>query len=362
MKISKDNVIVVTISTVIGALLIGVFSPVFSPLSESVRDQLTGEPNATVISAMTFDKDNKEVTKPVNNDDTISSNSIRFDFKASQKSPIGIQPPNPSSFQCSLDGAPFEDCVSPKSYGDLPTEAGHTFQVRAIGILGNIDKSPHKFYFTTITSASIEGVVTKGGNDSKEGYAKIILDWESQPRNTSTDSTGRFEFEGVGQGPHKFITHSTTLGPRWDNFFVPAGQQMMKETFDILEMPPWIDSSQATKKNSSTPNPGFKGSNDTTQNYKIVLAQETKDNPGGPNPYSTKIWLNASENVLSKIQNVSYYLHPTFNPSVITSYTKENKFIITFTNWGVFDLKAKVYFKDGIVQDLELPSGKWIKS
>jgi transcription initiation factor IIF auxiliary subunit len=73
----------------------------------------------------------------------------------------------------------------------------------------------------------------------------------------------------------------------------------------------------------------------------------------------SKIRLIASENVLSKIENVTYYLHPTFNPNVITSYAEENEFSITFTNWGKFNLKAKVYFDDGTLKDLELPIDRW---
>jgi hypothetical protein len=357
--VSKDNVIVVTVFTVIGGLLVSVFSPVFSPLSEFVKDRLSGEPNTNVVSAMTFDNNNKSVTKEIENHETISSNSISLEFNASQESPFPIKFPYPYSFQCSLDGAPFEDCVSPKSYGNLATEAGHTFQVRAIGILGNVDKSPHKFYFTTITSASIESVIIKG-NDSKESDVNIKLDYKSIPRTTITDEMGRFEFEGVGQGSHEFIVNSS-LGPRKDKFFVPAGEVMMKREFDILEMSAHSDGSPDLLTNQNLSNLAVKLSNDTKlQDYTINLAQESKPNPGGPNPFTTTISLDATEDILSKIQNVTYYLHPTFNPSNINATTKENKFGITFTNWGKFDLSARVYFKEeGTSQDLILPADKW---
>ncbi|MGB7662797.1 MAG: pYEATS domain-containing protein, partial [Nitrososphaeraceae archaeon] len=379
---SKDNVIIVTISTVIGALLIGVFSPVFSPLSEAVKDQISGEPNATIIAATTFDKDNKDVTKQVKNHDIITSNSIRFDFDASQRSPF-IQPPKPNGFQCSLDGAPFEDCVPPKSYGDLPTEVGHTFQVRAVGILGNIDKSPVKYYFTTITSASVEGIVK--GNGSPEVGAPIALHYNltrimkllehegnldkikqnSDPnlRTTETDSMGRFQFEGLGQGSQYFVINSTSENkPMRDSFFISAGEQIKEFDFEIRNMSPVaIKLPDGNITDPGATNPEFIGSKGTTelQNYTVDLAQESKLTQQAPNELFTKIWLNASDSVLSKIENVTYYLHPTFNPSVITSYTKENKFIITFTNWGKFDLKAKAYFEDGTVKDLRLSLDEW---
>lgn len=133
--------------------------------------------------------------------------------------------------------------------------------------MGNYDKSPYKFYFTTITSASIEAIVTKG-NGSREVAANIVLDYESHPRNTAIDTMGRFEFEGVGQGQHKFIIESinSTLGNRTDNFFVPAGEQVMKKEFDLFKMSQYTNASKVPRKDSSTPNPGFIGTHGTGQN------------------------------------------------------------------------------------------------
>jgi len=372
----RNNVIVATIFTVIGALLISVFSPVFSPLSELIRDQLSGEPNATKVTAATFDSDTRQVTKQVKDNETIASNSIRFNFTGDQESPmkplfkalfkvLGIEYPEsyPHSFQCSLDGAPFEDCVSPKSYGDLATEVGHTFQVRAMGILGNTDKSAYKFHFTTVTSAFVEAVVTKG-NSSKEVDAKIKLDYNSNPRDAKTDRMGRFEFEEVGQGRHEFIISSVNdprLGDRTGNFFVPAGEHEVKKVYDIVVMSDYPGVLGVPFDNATEPNKEFKPSG-TIQYDNISLAQESRRNLAGPNAISTKISLNAPNNTLSEIQNVTYFLHPTFKPSNVTADSEENYFSITFTNWGVFDLKAKVYFKDGEIQDLVLPMEEWSKA
>lgn len=79
----------------------------------------------------------------------------------------------------------------------------------------------------------------------------------------------------------------------------------------------------------------------------------------GPNGYFAKVWVEAPNETLSNVNNVTYYLHPTFNPSVISGDSPANKFGISFTGWGVFDLRAKVYFKDGEVRDLELSKDKW---
>jgi hypothetical protein len=45
------------------------------------------------------------------------------------------------SFACSLDGAPFSPCTSPKTYSAL-TEGSHTFSVRATDAAGNTDATP----------------------------------------------------------------------------------------------------------------------------------------------------------------------------------------------------------------------------
>jgi hypothetical protein len=95
------------------------------------------------------------------------------------------------------------------------------------------------------------------------------------------------------------------------------------------------------------------------KNYNVSIAQETVISQQGTNKYFTRVWLDAPENTLSEIENVTYYLHPTFNPDKIPVYTKENKFSTTFRHWGTFDLKAKVYFKDGTVKDIQLPSYAW---
>jgi pYEATS domain-containing protein involved in immunity len=387
---SRNNVVFAAIGTititVVGALLSTVFSPVFAPLSEDIKEMISREPNTTEVTAMTFDNDNRDISKHVNYGDTIASNSITFNFTAVQPPFLGIRySPN---FQCSFDGAPFADCVPPISYGNLPTEVGHSFQVRAKGILGNLEKSPYKFYFTAITSASVEGVIKRNGTmevadanitlDSKfaritewlahaNGLETTTLDSNFNPRTATTDSKGRFQFEGLGQGNQYFVVNYTLDKKpelRKDYFFIPAGEQSKEFDFEFQDMSPVAIPSAGKISDPNATNPEYKRTKDPTkpQIYTIDLAQESKLMQQEPDVLSTKIWLNTSDDVLSKIENVTYYLHPTFNPNVITSYTKENKFLVTFTNWGIFNLKAKVHFENGTVNDLELPTNKWTVS
>lgn len=53
----------------------------------------------------------------------------------------------------------------------------------------------------------------------------------------------------------------------------------------------------------------------------------------------------------ANIESVMYYLHPTFQPSVVTRYQSEN-FWLDFNTWGSFEIQAVVTFNDGSQQTL----------
>jgi hypothetical protein len=62
-------------------------------------------------------------------------------------------------FQCSLDGAAFTNCNSPRNYSGL-ADGPHTFQVRARDAAGNIDQTPASYSWTVDDTAPIASITS----------------------------------------------------------------------------------------------------------------------------------------------------------------------------------------------------------
>src|SRR5215218_9420411 len=88
---------------------------------------------------------------------TVSSASASFGFSSSEAG---------STFQCSLDGAAFASCASPKDYTGL-SEGSHTFEVKATDAAGNTDTTPASRSWTVATTAPlVDGVAPADGATS----------------------------------------------------------------------------------------------------------------------------------------------------------------------------------------------------
>ena len=191
-----------------------------------------------------------------------------------------------------------------------------------------------------------------------------------------TDGTGDFFFEKVPTGSHRIdcsVTENGYLLYRLDNksFYIQKGDKYKKlEVIELNNVEPQSPVSKGLKEDlKEKPNPDFveEKLNFASQqkivksllDYEVelvyhatVIPPEEQRQGFESNTHTFTIWVEGDKQVLSHIERVTYYLHPTFNPSVITRYSFEDNFALSLTAWGQFELKAKVYFKDGQVKDL----------
>jgi hypothetical protein len=78
---------------------------------------------------------------------TISTEAI-FTFEAQDILGSGV-----AGFECSLDSAAFTACTSPQTYAGL-SSGSHTFAVRAVDNVGNLDATPANATWTVATSGA----------------------------------------------------------------------------------------------------------------------------------------------------------------------------------------------------------------
>ena len=73
--------------------------------------------------------------------------------------------------------------------------------------------------------------------------------------------------------------------------------------------------------------------------------------------YQWKVFVSASDKELNNIENVTYFLHPTFPEPVIEVKDISSKFALEQIGWGEFQIKAKIKYKDGKEEEVS----HWLK-
>jgi hypothetical protein len=160
---------------------------------------------------------------------TSYTNSATFGFSSTEAG---------SAFSCSLDGAGFTGCTSPKTYTGL-ADGSHTFQVRATDFSGNTDPTPASSTWTvdasnpTLTlAADADAEVDAATPDTNVGTATSIAvdgspNSEAYLRFPVTGVTGTvleatlrvFATDGTLDGPAVYSAGSTwsETGITWNN-------------------------------------------------------------------------------------------------------------------------------------------------
>ena len=152
----------------------------------------TAAPNTTITSA-----------PPA----TTQSTSASFAFSATEAG---------STFECSLDGAPFAACSSPRDYTGLSNGA-HTFAVRATDPAGNSDPTPatHAWTIDTVPpQTSIDSGPSALTSSTSAGFAFTATEAGSSFE-CSLDAapfaacTSPRDYTGLAQGAHTFRVRAT---------------------------------------------------------------------------------------------------------------------------------------------------------
>ncbi|CAA9423714.1 MAG: BNR repeat domain protein [uncultured Rubrobacteraceae bacterium] len=116
-----------------------------------------------------------------------------------------------SGFECSMDGATFSACSSPKEYAGL-ADGAHVFRVRALDALGNRDATPAEYGWTVDTTApDAPGIASPS-----EGF---------------TGNTGTFEVKGTAEpGSEVFVYDAASADYPVGSSDVPVGTARADES------------------------------------------------------------------------------------------------------------------------------------
>lgn len=139
-----------------------------------------------------------------------ASTSASFSFTGSDVGGTGV-----ASFECQLDGGGFGACTSPQNYVGL-SDGSHTFDVRAIDVVGNVDVTPASYTWivdatepdTTITSnplnptANTSATFTFTGSDPG-GLGIVSFECQLDGGVFSTCNTPQ-NYAGLTNGSHTF--------------------------------------------------------------------------------------------------------------------------------------------------------------
>ncbi|MCQ6561615.1 S-layer homology domain-containing protein [Paenibacillus mendelii] len=164
-------------------------------------------PSAALLSIQTnimLDSDNPDTTISSGPPSISGSGSASFLFSSDESDVI---------FECSLDGAAYSACTSPLALTGL-ADGSHTFMVRAVDAVGNVDPTPANYMWTvdktapdtTITSAPstpLTSSATFTFSSNESGMFQCSLDGAAY-----TVCTSPLTLTGLADGSHTFMVRA----------------------------------------------------------------------------------------------------------------------------------------------------------
>jgi hypothetical protein len=185
-------------------------------------------------------------------------NSASFMFTASE----------PSTFQCKLDDAAIESCISPKAYTAL-ADGQHTFQVKATDQAGNSGAAA-AYTWSIDTKAPTTTITTSPANPSNVASATFAftasesrVTFECKLDGAAATCTSPKTYAGLGAGLHTFEVKATDQG---GNAGPPASYAW---TIDLTDPTVTITAKPSNPSNVASPSFEFAASEPSTFRCKL---------------------------------------------------------------------------------------------
>ncbi len=202
---------------------------------------------------------------------------------------------------------------------------------------------------------SVDGYVKRG--DVAVQGANVALDDGTRQ---ITSPSGHFLFDDVSRGRHTISVEEAGTLLYWDSFTISRDEEGKEVTLPdiLLDAVPEPSSAQGSDDTlPKQPNPAYSVEQATVDvPLELAYLASPIDSGAAPadgsNTHSLTVWIAGTQEQLADIESVTYYLHPTFQPSVVTRYSPADAFRLDFTAWGQFEIHARLLFRDGRVSDL----------
>jgi hypothetical protein len=162
---------------------------------------------ASATQAFTVDTTAPDTTIVAGPAATTNATTATFLFSATDAS---------ATFECSLDGAAFAACTTPKSYAGL-ADGAHLFEVRAIDLAGNVDPTPASYAWTVDTIGPTTTITSSPSNPDGSASAAFTYVASELPATyeckldggafTACPSTGQ-TYPGLVDGTHSFLVRA----------------------------------------------------------------------------------------------------------------------------------------------------------
>ncbi|MBX7055377.1 MAG: immune inhibitor A, partial [Pyrinomonadaceae bacterium] len=190
-----------------------------------------------------------------------NSSSASFTFSGTDSAIAAI-----ASFECKIDGGSFATCTSPQNYTGL-ADGSHTFMVRSVDTVGNVDPTPASYTWvvdTVAPTASLDTLPPNPSNSTSATFAFSAIDpapasgvagFECQlDAGAFAACTSPVNLTGLSQGSHTFTVKATDAAGNTSvpTFFTWSVDAVAPDTQILTNPPDPSASSSATFTFSGT--------------------------------------------------------------------------------------------------------------